>query len=110
MAVAVKNMPDSTTRTEGLSLATASVLGAVYLFAAIAAVAFGVPRLWNASLGPWVDRVLGSFVSGACIIVIDLLVIGMLGFVGVMLTGGRMRLGLKAGIFSVAITILSLII
>lgn len=110
MAVAVKNMPDSTTRSEGLSLATASVLGTVYLFAAIAAVAFGVPRLWNASLGPWVDRVLGSFVSGACIIVIDVLVIGMLGFVGVMLTGGKMRPGLKAGIFSVAVTILSLII
>lgn len=110
MAVAVKNMPESTTRTEGLSLATASVLGAVYVFAAIAAVAFGVPMLWNASLGPWVDRVLGSFVSGACLIVIELCAVGLLGFVGVMLTGGKMRPGLKAGIFTVAATVLLMII
>jgi len=110
MAVAVKNLPDNMTRTEGLSLATASVLGAVYVFAAIAAVAFGVPTLWNASIGPWVDRVLGSFVSGACLIVIELCVIGLLGFVGVMLTGGTMRPGLKAGIFSVAATILLTVI
>jgi preprotein translocase SecE subunit len=100
MTVAVKNMPETSTRSDAMSLATSSVLGAVYVFAALGVVGFGVPKLWNASVGPWVTGTLGGMVSGACLIIIELVAIGILAFVGMMLTGGSMRHGLKAGIFS----------
>ena len=100
MAVAVKNTTDSPTRTGGTSLAVSSVLGTIYVLGALAVVAWGVPYLWNVSLGSWFAYQGLSFVSAAGLIVVLVASIGLLAILGSALVGPSPPHGLRAAAFA----------
>ncbi|MFL5329916.1 MAG: preprotein translocase subunit SecE [Gemmataceae bacterium] len=103
MAVAVKTMPDSTTTSPGQSgLFVPSVFGAVYVFVALAVLVAGVPYIWHVGAEATVTAKLGSFVSTAGLIVVELFTFGVLWVLGLTLLGGRTTPGLKAGVFTIA--------
>src|SRR4051812_7790177 len=104
MAVAVKNSTESPARSGPANLVTSSVLGAVLVLAAIAAVTQGVPYLWNSSIGSWLGPKM-AFVSGAGLLVVVLFAIGALAVVGTALVGPNPPKGLRAGIFAVLATV-----
>lgn len=103
MAVAVRNMPDSSTKSPDQpgSLATSSVLGAVYVVAALVILTMGVPLVWANGVSGWLRETLGPFVDVAGLIVIEVFVFGLLAMIGLSLAGGGARPGLRAGIFTV---------
>jgi preprotein translocase SecE subunit len=100
MAVAVKNTPDTQTRTGISSLALASLLGAVYILGGVAVVAWGVPFLWHEGVASHLPASL-SFVSVAGLIVVLLVAIGLLAALGTALVGPNPPKGLRAGVFTV---------
>jgi preprotein translocase SecE subunit len=100
MAVAVKNTTDSQTRPGTASLAVSSILGAVYVLAAAALVAQGIPYLWQTGIAPLLPANL-SFVSAAGLIVVLLFGIGLLAVLGSALVGPSPPKGLRAGVFTV---------
>jgi len=102
MAVAVRNSPESTTSAARGSLLASSVLGAVYVLAALVVVVAGVPYLWNQGVAGWMRQSLGSFANVAALAVVEVFAAAVLWFVGVALAGGSPRPGLKAGVFTVA--------
>jgi preprotein translocase subunit SecE len=110
MAVAVKSMPENTTKPESGSLVGSSILGAAYVFAAIAVLTVGVPKLWFAGVSPWIRPALGSFIDVAGLIVVEIFVLGVLALFGTTLAGGGARTGLKAGVFSVVAGLLGIAI
>jgi preprotein translocase SecE subunit len=101
MAVAVKNTTDSQTRTGMTSLAVSSVMGTIYVLGALAVVGWGVPYLWNVSLGSWLANQGLSFVSAAGLILVLVVSLGLLGVLGSALIGPSPPKGLRAGIFTV---------
>lgn len=101
MAVAVRNTPDNATLSPGSNLATASIIGAIYVAFAIAAVVVGVPYLWSTGVSSWVTAHLGSFVNVAGLLLVEVVVIGLLFMLGLSLLGGGAKAGVKAGSFTV---------
>ena len=102
MAVAVRNMPDSTTQSPNRSgsLAGSSLMGAGYVVTALIILTLGVPLVW-ANASTWLSDSLGSFVDVAGLIVVEVFVLGVLAMFGLSLVGGTARPGLRAGIFTV---------
>jgi preprotein translocase subunit SecE len=103
MAVAVRNMPENTTQTPSQpgSLASSSLIGAVYVIAALIILSMGVPLVWANGVSTWIRTNLGPFVDIAGLIVVEIFVLGVLTMVGLSLVGGTARPGLRAGIFCV---------
>jgi preprotein translocase SecE subunit len=111
MAVAVKNTPESSTRTALGGLVPASILGAVFVLGCAAILFWGVPQIWWTG---W-DRFLGlfgdpvavakrlSFVGGAGLIAIEIIAIILLAMLGMTLAGPTPPRGLRAGVFSVLV-------
>src|SRR5262245_12597297 len=101
MATAVKTVTESAPRPQP-NLLRASVVGAVYVVLCLALVFFGLPFLWNQTVGPWMAQHLGAFfdpIGMATLIVAA--AVGLL-YVGKMMadqTGSPP--GLRAGVFSV---------
>jgi preprotein translocase SecE subunit len=100
MAVAVKNTPDSSTRTALGALVPTSILGALYILACAAVVFWGVPRVWELGVGSHLPKSL-SFVNFAGLIVVEVVTIGILAFLGTALAGPTPPRGLRAGVFLV---------
>src|SRR5262245_41139988 len=109
MAVAVKNTPDTQTRPRVASLALASILGAVYVLAGVAVVAWGVPTLWEMGVAQFLPASL-SFVSAAGLIIVLLVAVGLLAALGSALVGPAPPKGLRAGVFTVLATALLVLI
>jgi preprotein translocase SecE subunit len=103
MAVAVKNIPDNTTQTPSQpgSLASSSLIGAVYVIATLVILALGVPMVWANGVSAWMRSNLGSFVDVAGLIIVEVFAFGVLMMLGLSLVGGNTRTGLRAGVFSV---------
>jgi preprotein translocase SecE subunit len=99
MAVAVKNSPESTTRSAAGTLVPASIAGAVFVVACLAVIFWGVPRLWEMGVAPHLANL--SFVSYAVLIVFEAVAIAALAYAGNALVGTNPPAGLRAGIFSV---------
>jgi preprotein translocase SecE subunit len=99
MAVAVKNTPDSSTRSALGALVPASIFGALFVLICAAVVFWGVPRVWN--LGPASLLTNVPFVSVAGLIVVEVVTIVILAFVGMALVGSTPPRGLRAGVFAV---------
>lgn len=108
MAIAVKSTPDNATRPEAGGLAGPSLAGAGFVLAAVAAVLFGVPRLWETGVSSWLKPMLGSFVDFTGLLVVELFAIGLLAMLGLTLAGGNSRAGLKAGIFTILATLVGI--
>jgi preprotein translocase SecE subunit len=102
MAVAVKNTPDTPTRTGVASLALASVLGAAYILGCVAAIAWGVPYLWDLGVAQFLPASL-SFVSAAGLIIVLLVAVGLLAALGTSLVGPNPPRGLRGGVFTVLV-------
>ncbi len=97
MALAVKNTPDSQTRTALSSLAAASILGAVYVLGGVALVAWGVPQLWRLGVSSWMPASL-SFVNAAGLILVLIVTAAVLVALGAALVGPNPPRGLRAGV------------
>lgn len=102
MAVAVKNLSDSTTKPAMNRLIAGSIGGAIYVLAAIAVVTQAVPKLWEMGISSWLPASL-SFVDAAGLIIVLVFAIGALVVLGSSLLGANPPKGLRAGIFSVLV-------
>ncbi|HEX4588523.1 MAG TPA: preprotein translocase subunit SecE [Gemmataceae bacterium] len=100
MAVAVKNNPESQTRTAQASLMVSSLAGAAYILACIGVIFWAVPYLWEVGIASHLPENL-SFVSYAGLIVVEVVAIGILSFLGMALVGPTPPRGLRAGVFLV---------
>lgn len=100
MAVAVKNTPESQTRSAASSLTLASVLGAVYVLGALALVFQGVPKLWEIGIHPWLGPRLGFLDTAGLIVVMVFAAVALCVF-GLTLVGPNSPTGLKGGVFAV---------
>ena len=101
MAVAVKNSPDSATRSMLGSLVPASIVGAVFILLCAAVVFWGIPRIWELGPSPYLTKV--PFISVAGLIVVEIVTIGILAFVGIALAGPTPPRGLRRGVFTVLV-------
>ncbi len=101
MAVAVKNIPDSSTRMALGGLISASVLGALYILGCAAVIFWGVPRVWDLGVVPYLARV--PFVSVAILVVIEIVTIAILSILATALVGPTPPQGLRAGVFLVLV-------
>jgi preprotein translocase SecE subunit len=101
MAVAVKNTPESQTRTALGALVPASILGAVYILACGAVVFWGVPHLWEIGVHPYLQNL--SFVSYAVLGLFEVVAIVALAYLGNSLVGSTPPRGMRAGIFAVLV-------
>jgi len=102
MAVAVKNTPESQTRTSPGNLLLASVLGAAYVLGGLAVVFQGVPWLWKIGISPWLGESL-PFVNTAGLITVMVFTAVALFVFGLTLVGPSPPPGLRAGIFTVIV-------
>lgn len=102
MAVAVKNLSDSTTKPAMHRLIAGSIGGAIYVLAAIAVVTQAVPKLWELGVSSWLPASL-SFIDAAGLILVLVFAIGALCVLGASLVGANPPKGLRAGIFSVLV-------
>jgi preprotein translocase SecE subunit len=102
MAVAVKNTPESQTRTALTALVPASIVGAAFIIGCAAIVFWGVPYLWDVGIASHLPEGL-SFVSYAGLIVVEAVTIAILAFVGMAFTGPAPPRGLRAGVFTMLV-------
>src|SRR5258708_1417020 len=101
MATAVKNSSTPTPTSDPQTrLLRASVVGAVYVAAAIAFVAFGIPTLWRTGMTPWLEPLLGSFFNAAGLIVVLVTAAAGLLVGGLAIAGPNPPDGLRAGVFT----------
>jgi preprotein translocase SecE subunit len=102
MAIAVKNSTEATSASEPRTrLLRASVVGAVYVAACIAVIAFGVPWLWKTGMTPWITQHLGSFFDAAGLIVVLVTAAAGLAIAGLAMAGPHPPEGLRAGVFTI---------
>lgn len=101
MAVAVKSTGESSAAAGQPALSSSAMAGAAYVVLGLLVVALGVPYLWSTGVAGWLRPAAGSFVSAAGLLLVELLVIGVLAFVGLSLAGGQPRAGLFAGVATI---------
>ncbi len=104
MATAVEPGSEPRTPSAPAGLPIASLLGAVYVVASIAAVFYAVPAFWNQNVAPHLNPLLNGFAQP----IIQLGVLGLLLAFGRKMLGDNPPKGVHGGIFlmiSVAITI-----
>jgi preprotein translocase SecE subunit len=103
MALAVKTMPDETAeRRPSSGLFVPSLLGALYVFGALAVLASVVPSLWASYADTYLRAHTNAFVSGAGLIAVEFVALVVLFLIGRTFIGGQATPGLKAGIFTIA--------
>jgi preprotein translocase SecE subunit len=109
MATAAKNTSTSTpTSNPHIRLLRASVIGAVYVGAAIAFVAFGIPTLWRTGMTPWLEPMLGSFFNAAGLIIVLVTAAAGLLIGGLAIAGPNPPDGLRAGVFTILAGVLAI--
>ncbi len=101
MATAVEPS-EPRTPTTPLGLPIASLLGAIYVAAAIAAVFYAVPALWAESVAPLLGGF--SFVEVLARLIVQIAVFAGLLWFGKTLLGGSPMKGVRGGIFLVLVT------
>ena len=84
MATAIETGSEPRTPSQPMSLPVASLLGAVYVAAAIAGVFYAVPTIWKDAITPHVPNI---FVDVALRLIVQLTVAGGLIWFGCKLTG-----------------------
>lgn len=89
----------SETKTKPLSLWFASLIGGIYLLAALAIVFYGVPELWRIGMSNWLEPALGNFVDRAFLIIAMIAAAIILVIFGMSLAGPHPQRGLRGGIF-----------
>jgi len=111
MAVAVKNTPDTGTAPAGLGFVGECLTGAVFVLAALAAVALGIPYLWRTSgLQDWVVSHVGTFANVAALLILVLFAAGVCWALATFRFGAAAQPGLRAGVFTVVAAVLGVAI
>jgi preprotein translocase SecE subunit len=100
MAVAVKNTPETTSRTPLDRLPVVSLAGAAFILASLAGVLYGIPHVWDLYLRPSIVAALGGFFDSALLLVVMLAAMVGLAIVGRRLLGPAPPTGWKAGVFT----------
>src|SRR5437773_7981185 len=109
MATAVKDSSTPTpTSDPHARLLRASLVGAVYVAACVAFVAFGIPTLWRTGMTPWVEPLLGSFFNAAGLIVVLVTAAAGLLIGGLAIAGPNPPDGLRAGVFTLLVGVLGI--
>jgi preprotein translocase SecE subunit len=98
MAVAVKNVPETTPQQSYNRLAVGSLLGTLYVVASIALIFYAIPGLWGWALGDLLIRSLGAAVNTALLILVLVLAAGGLAVYGVRWVAAHEVPGMRAGI------------
>jgi len=102
MATAVKKSSEATTATDTpMRLLRSSALGALYVAACVALLAFGIPRLWGSGMTPWIVQHLGAFFDIAGLLVVELTAAAGLLILGLTIAGPNPPDGLRAGVFTI---------
>jgi preprotein translocase SecE subunit len=96
MATAVETGSEPRTPSPPMSLPIASLLGAVYVVAAIAGVFYAVPTAWKQSITPHITN---SFIDVALRLLVQLAIAGGLLWFGRKLLGDNPPKGVRGGIF-----------
>ena len=96
MATAVETGSESRTPSPPMSLPIASLLGAVYVAAAVAGVFYAVPTVWKDAVTPHVTN---SFIDVALRLIVQLGIAGGLVWFGRKLLGDNPPKGVRGGIF-----------
>ena len=109
MATAVKSSSTPAPTTDPHTrLLLASVLGAVYVAACVAFVAFGIPALWRTGMTPWLEPALGAFFNVALLIVVLVTAAAGLLIGGLTMAGPNPPDGLRAGVFTILAGVLGI--
>jgi preprotein translocase SecE subunit len=95
MALAVKNAPEATAQSPFDRLAVSSLVGLVYVLAAVGIVYNAIPAVWAQTVAP----VLNPIMSGFLMVVAMIVAAGGLGWLGLRLVSYQPAHGLKGGIF-----------
>jgi preprotein translocase SecE subunit len=98
MALAVKNMPETSSQRSLNRLAVASVAGTLYVLASLVLTFYGLPQLWFSFVSPWLAAAVGSSVDIAMMILVMIGLALGLTWLGVRLVGPQPAPGVKAGI------------
>jgi preprotein translocase SecE subunit len=97
MATAVETSSQSQAPSPPAGLVTASFIGAVYVFAALAVVLYAVPAIWTSVIG---ESLAGNtLLEGVLKATLKLAVIIGLGWFGMSLAGANPPRGLRGGVF-----------
>jgi preprotein translocase SecE subunit len=102
MATAVETGSEHRTPSPPMNLPVASLLGAVYVAAAIAGVFYAVPTLWKEGITPHIPN---SFVDVALRLVVQLAIAGGLIWFGRKLLGDNPPKGVRGGIFLMIVNV-----
>ena len=103
MALAVKNMPETTSERSLNRLAVGSIAGTLYVLVSLGIVFRGLPLVWSLiGLGPALTASVGLPVSIALLTLVMIAAVAGLGWLGTRLVGPRPVPALKAGIFCVS--------
>jgi preprotein translocase SecE subunit len=98
MAVAVKNAPETATRSPLSRLAVASMVGVGYVLGSLALVFYGIPAFWDAAVASWLGA-LGQPVSVTLMILVMAAAALGLVWLAPRVIGPNPPHGLRAGIF-----------
>jgi preprotein translocase SecE subunit len=101
MATAIETGSEPRTPSPPMSLPVASLLGAVYVAAAIAGVFYAVPTIWKDAITPHIPNI---FVDVALRLIVQLTLAGGLIWFGRKLLGANPPKGLRGGIFLAIVT------
>jgi len=102
MATAVETSSQPQAPSPPAGLVTASLIGAVYVLAALAVVLYAVPALWSQIIG---DSLAGnSLLEGTLKVSVKVAAIAALGWFGVTLMGANPPKGLRGGIFLIVVS------
>lgn len=104
MATAVETSPRSQAPSPPAGLLTASLIGAIYVLAALAVVLYAVPSLWEQLVG---DSLSGNrLLEGALKLTLEIAAIVGLVWFGTSLAGSNPPKGLRGGIFMMVVSAL----
>lgn len=104
MATAVETSSQARTPSSSGGLVASSLLGAVYVLAALAVVFYLVPTLWQENVSPRLNRL----TDAPLLVVVQLAVAGVLWGVGQMIAGANPPRGIRGGIFLIISAVIAI--
>src|SRR5947209_9875251 len=105
MAVAVQPSTEAKGSAAPAPLWAASLIGGLYVLAALAAVFYAVPKAWDAGVTGWLEPAVGAFANVALRIVAQVAAAILLAVFGSRLAGPRPPKGIRGGVFWAIVTV-----
>lgn len=105
MAVAAISPPEPKNTTSTTPLWMASLVGGVFVLAALGIVFYGIPTLWAMTVGPSLNSSLGGLFNGALLFIAQVATVIVLMVIGSRIGGEPPIAGIRGGIFLAISTI-----